>query len=100
MLKREFFSYLERKNMIRWVHSFYKQINDIDITEIFNEDNLPTIHSSHSILREFSIPPEENNENLRKIQNEEIDIYDQQLYMRLHDIRPNFQLIEDLKKYL
>jgi hypothetical protein len=97
IVNREFLGYMKRKNMSRWMMSFYKKI---DINEIINEANLPTIHSNHSILTEYSIPPEENNGNLRKIQNEEIDIYDHQLYNRLHDFRANQCLLDELKKLL
>ena len=91
---------MKSKNLSRWILSFYKKLNEIDINEIINETNLPTIHSNHSILKDFSINPEENNDNLRKMQGEENDIYDQQLYFRLHDFRSNQNLIEDLKKLL
>ena len=100
IVNREFINYMKRKNMNRWILSFYRKLNEIDISEIINETNLPTIHSNHSILKEFSIPPEENNDNLRKMQNEEIDIYDQQQYIRLHDLRHNQYLIEDLNKLI
>jgi len=97
ILSREFINYMKRKNMSRWMMSFCRKI---DISEIINETNLPTIHSNHSILKDSSIPPEENNENLRKIQNEEIDIYDHQMYNRLHDFRANQCLLEELRKLL
>jgi hypothetical protein len=100
IVNKEFLNYMKRKNLSRWILSFYKKLNEIDINEIINETNLPTIHSNHSILKDFSIPPEENNGNLRKMQSEEIDIYDQQLYIKLHDFRPNQYLIEELKKLL
>ena len=100
IVNKEFLNYMKRKNLSRWILSFYKKLNEIDINEIINETNLPTIHSNHSILKDFSIPPEENNGNLRKMQSEEIDIYDQQQYIRLHDFRPNQYLIEELKKLL
>jgi ribosomal protein S8 len=100
IINREFLIYMKRKNLSIWIWSFYKKLNEIDINEVINETNLPTIHSNHSILKDFSINPEENNENLRKMQGEEIDIYDQQQYIRLHDFRPNQCLIEELKKLL
>ena len=96
---QKFVDYMKRKNLDKWLYSFIKNEND-RFELIFNERNLPTIHTKHTILSEKTKYSDENIDNLKKPQNDEIDFYDQQFYNKVHDLKSNHHLLGELWKAL
>ena len=94
--------YLKGKNLYEWILSFIRSdVTNQAFNSVFNEDNLPTIHSEHSILIEKTMNPEESYENLRKKNvEEEKDILDIQLIHNLKDMQSNNTLLVELKQNL
>ena len=94
--------YLKEKNINAWIDSIYHnfRVNET-FNDVFNEDNLPLIHSDHSILTEKTMEPEESYENLKKKNHEEIkDFLDNQFINSLYDMASNRNLLYQLKKNL
>ena len=94
--------YLKEKNLYEWILSFIRSdATNQAFNSVFNEKNLPTIHSGHSILIEKTMNPEEKYENLRKKNiDEEKDILDIQLMHNLKDMQSNNTLLVELKQNL
>ena len=94
--------YLKEKNLYDWILSFIRSdTTNQAFNSVFNEDNLPTIHSEHSILIEKTMNPEEIYENLRRKNiEEEKDILDIQLIHNLKDMQSNNTLLNELKQNL
>ena len=103
-----FLRYLEKKNLDRWVQLFYRRKKQEELSEIesiFNETNLPTLHSDHSILIEkINISDDDkNNDNDKSYErphSEENDMYDRQFYKNMNDLKNNSDLVEELNKCL
>ena len=77
-----------------------EQYNGV-FNSIFNEENLPTVPITHSILSEKTKDTEENYENLKdkKVEGEK-DILDAQFINGLGDLQNNRVLLSELKKNL
>ena len=97
-----FLNYLKEKNINAWIDTVFSNIRINEIyNNVFNEDNLPVIHSDHSILTEKTMEPEENYENLKNRNHEEIrDFLDSQFIASLNDMDNNRNLLLNLKKYI
>ena len=87
---------------------FYRRKKQEELSEIesiFNETNLPTLHSDHSILIEkINISDDDkNNDNDKSYErphSEENDMYDRQFYKNMNDLKNNSDLVEELNKCL
>ena len=97
----KFLVYLKRKNLNKWLQIFFKKTNEQEILDlIFNETNLPTLHSSHSILSEKIYKFINNDNNYQKPKGDENDIYDQQFFNKLNEFKSNEGLIFELNNCL
>ena len=94
--------YMKEKGLYGWVMASLRneQSNGV-FNSIFNEENLPTVPITHSILSEKTKDTEENYENLKdkKVEDEK-DILDAQFINGLGDIQNNRVLLSELKKNL
>ena len=89
-----FIDYLKKKNVDTWIRYLNKKNNQEIINKIFNESNLPTLKSTHSILNEKSLISEDS---LRKPRYDENDINDCNFYNnKLKDGKSNDKLREEL----
>ena len=95
-------NYLKEKGLLGWViASFRKEKSDEVFNSIFNEENLPTFHPTHSILSEKTMATEEKYENLKDIKVDDVkDILDLQFINNLGDLQSNNILLLELKKNL
>ena len=85
--------YLVRKNINKWAYFLIKN-EQTDLQIIFNEKDFPTINSNHSILTDKTIM---SDDNYRRPQHDENDIYDQHFYNKTRDSKYNLQFREELK---
>ena len=94
--------YMKEKGLYGWVMACLRneQYNGV-FNSIFNEENLPTVPITHSILSEKTKDTEENYENLKdkKVEDEK-DILDAQFINGLGDLQNNRVLLRELKKNL
>ena len=95
-------NYMKEKGLLGWViASFRKEKSDEVFNSIFNEENLPTFHPTHSILSEKTMATEEKYENLKNIKVDDVkDILDLQFINNLGDLQSNNILLLELKKNL
>jgi ubiquitin C-terminal hydrolase len=95
-------NYMKEKGLLRWViASFRKEKSDEVFDSIFNEENLPTVHPTHSILAEKTMDTEEKYEKLKDIKADDVkDILDFQFINNLGDLQSNNILLNELKKNL
>ena len=103
MLNQNYFlKYMKYKNINEWVNSFfYKNRNRRDImNNIFNEHNLPTLHSEHSILTEKIEKTDYNIEDIKNSKDEDNDLLDPQFFSELKDLKQNRILLEKLRKFI
>ena len=98
-----FLNYLYKKHVNDWVQAIYSKINCQEIFEsVFNEENIPTLKSDHSIITEkikISDDDDKNNDiSYEKPKSEENDIYDSQFFKNTNDFKSNETLLYELKK--
>ena len=84
-----FMDYLRRKNFHQWICFFDKYMTKDDFNEIFNDTNLPTLKSSHNILKEKIYQNDDDSNN-------EIE---QRFYEKLNDSKSNIKLRNSLFHY-
>ncbi len=85
--------YLESKNINNWAINLINNAQ-CDLKIYFNENDFPTINSNHSILTDKALTSEDN---FRRPQSDENDIYDQHFYSKTRDPKSNMQFKEYLK---
>ena len=97
-----FLSYMKDKNIDGWINSLIRKYKMNEISNsVFNEENLPMVHSNHSILIEKTMKTEDNYDNLmEKNRSDEKDALDIQFLNNLSDMESNNHLLEQLKKNL
>ena len=94
----KFLMHLKRKNIDRWINSLSRKINEQEIFKIiFNEENMPTLKSNHSILIEKTLF---DKEKIKIPQNDENDYCDQQFFSKLNEGKSNENLRTILKEQL
>ena len=95
-------NYLKEKGLYGWVIASFRNDKSEEVfNSIFNEENLPTFQSTHSILIEKTMDTGENYENLKyKKAEDEKDIMDIQFINNLGDLQSNNILLLELKKNL
>ena len=94
--------YMKEKGLYNWVIAAFRNEKYIEVfNSIFNEENLPTVPITHSILSEKTKDTEENYEDVKdkKVENEK-DILDAQFINNLADLQSNKVLLLELKKNL
>jgi hypothetical protein len=98
-----FLNYLYKKHVNDWVQAIYSKINCQEIFEsVFNEENIPTLKSGHSIITEKIKISDDDDKNkdisYEKPKSEENDIYDSQFFKNTNDFKSNETLLYELKK--
>jgi hypothetical protein len=87
-----FTEYLIKKQFHVFIYYYDKNMKQERFNGIFNDRNLPTLKSSHSILNEQIMDNEKTNQNDEDGNNE----IDQRFYERLNDSKSNLKLKQEL----
>ena len=85
----KYISYLKKKNIHKWVNSFYGNGIKENLKDIVNPNTYPVIHSQHCILIDKNIDNKK-----KKLLNEESDLYTHHFINKLKDNTNNRKLIE------
>ena len=99
---KKFISYLKKKNLDKWVMSFYRRSDDDNekqyttIKEIINERTFPKLHSNHHILCEKQKLPGDSEDKIEV--NETYDYFDRNLMQKIKNYTSNYSFINDLNR--
>ena len=100
-IDKKFIPYLKKKNLDKWVMSFYRRSDDDNekpypIKEIINERTFPKLNSNHHILCEKQkIPGDSENKNDT---NEDIDTFENHFMQKIKNFTGNYNLINELNR--
>ena len=95
-------NYFKKKDIDIWANSLFTNEDKEEVfNHVFNEANMPTVHSTHSILIEKTMTPKEKYENLKiKRPEDEKNIFDQKFFNNLQDLQSNNHFASQLKNFL